>query len=166
MNSKQNPDADDHWRRLAAELGLEVEPPARTAPEPPPAEAAPPPKFAEPHEEFVAAEAPPEWSPAPQEFAAPGLVEEEFLEQTTQSGADELSPIETSPADADPADEKPRRRRRRPRRKKGETAADQTTRTPDDHVQDEDDDPTAEVVKDWNIPSWNELIASLYRPDR
>ena len=29
----------------------------------------------------------------------------------------------------------------------------------------EHDDMPVEC-KDWNIPSWNDLIASLYRPDR
>jgi hypothetical protein len=166
MNAKPTPDADDHWRRLAAELGLEVEPPApradamRESPEPPP-----PPPFADPREEFVAAEAPVQWPPAPQEFVAPGLVEEEFLDQAAQASAEE-EPVSESPADLDAADDKPRRRRRRSRRKKGETAADPSATAAGDHAQDEDDDPTAEVVKDWNIPSWNELIASLYRPDR
>jgi hypothetical protein len=64
--------------------------------------------------------------------------------------------------------EKPRRRRRRSRRKKGDApvaegdapAAEPTL------VAEEDEDSTAELVKDWNIPSWNDLIASLYRPDR
>jgi hypothetical protein len=29
----------------------------------------------------------------------------------------------------------------------------------------EDDEPE-EDFSDWNVPSWNDLIASLYRPDR
>jgi hypothetical protein len=29
----------------------------------------------------------------------------------------------------------------------------------------EDDEPE-EDFSDWNVPSWNELIAALYRPDR
>jgi hypothetical protein len=32
-------------------------------------------------------------------------------------------------------------------------------------VEDEDDDEIPSI-SDWNIPSWNELIASLYRPER
>jgi hypothetical protein len=31
--------------------------------------------------------------------------------------------------------------------------------------QEEDDEPV-EPITDWNVPSWNELIASLYRPER
>jgi len=30
---------------------------------------------------------------------------------------------------------------------------------------DNDDEPE-EDFSDWNVPSWNDLIASLYRPDR
>ena len=36
----------------------------------------------------------------------------------------------------------------------------------DEAPADEQDDTHVELVKDWNIPSWNDLIASLYRPDR
>ena len=33
--------------------------------------------------------------------------------------------------------------------------------------EDEDDDgEEPDTLSDWNVPSWNELIASLYRPDR
>jgi hypothetical protein len=30
----------------------------------------------------------------------------------------------------------------------------------------EDDDDEPDTLSDWNVPSWNELIASLYRPER
>ena len=30
----------------------------------------------------------------------------------------------------------------------------------------EDDDEEVDKLTDWNVPSWNELISSLYRPDR
>ena len=31
---------------------------------------------------------------------------------------------------------------------------------------DDEDDDEGESYADWNVPSWQELIASLYRPDR
>ncbi len=31
---------------------------------------------------------------------------------------------------------------------------------------DEDDDEPMETFADWNVPSWQEIVASLYRPDR
>lgn len=31
---------------------------------------------------------------------------------------------------------------------------------------DEDDDEPIETFADWNVPSWQEIVASLYRPDR
>ncbi len=31
---------------------------------------------------------------------------------------------------------------------------------------DADDDEPEEDFSDWNVPSWNDLIAALYRPDR
>ena len=33
-------------------------------------------------------------------------------------------------------------------------------------VTDDEEEPADEVVSNWNVPSWDELIASLYRPDR
>jgi hypothetical protein len=39
---------------------------------------------------------------------------------------------------------------------------DMDTSSPDPDVKDEEMD----TLSDWNVPSWNELIASLYRPDR
>ena len=30
----------------------------------------------------------------------------------------------------------------------------------------EEDDSEAEDVSEWEVPSWNDLIAGLYRPDR
>lgn len=32
--------------------------------------------------------------------------------------------------------------------------------------EDEEDDTEIDRLKDWNVPSWNDLIASLYRPER
>jgi ribonuclease E len=33
-------------------------------------------------------------------------------------------------------------------------------------AEDDDDEPMEDLNQDWNVPSWSELIASLYRPDR
>jgi hypothetical protein len=30
----------------------------------------------------------------------------------------------------------------------------------------EEDDEELDTLSDWNVPSWTELIDSLYRPDR
>jgi hypothetical protein len=32
--------------------------------------------------------------------------------------------------------------------------------------EDDEDDADIDKLKDWNVPTWNELIAALYRPDR
>jgi hypothetical protein len=80
--------------------------------------------------------------------------------------------------EAEPAEDadKPRRRRRRSRRKKadGQTGAAAEAGEADDGASEiapadaagEDEEPAPEVIADWNVPSWNDLIASLYRPDR
>ena len=63
--------------------------------------------------------------------------------------------------------EKPRRRRRRSRRKKSDgTAVEVSAAAEEPSIASDDEDSPADVIKDWDIPSWNDLIASLYRPDR
>jgi hypothetical protein len=204
------PTPDDHWRRLAADLGLDVGPepeqPAAsipaTEPSPPPVEPAaedepsrgrrrrpPPPDY----DELIPEEAPRalmeepptrgrRGRPQPVADDSSGLFEPEPAEAEVE-GADveaaavpEVRPDEAEEAGEELAEEQggKRRRRRRSRRKKkgpesatpGETEA-RTEAASDESSADEDDDePTAEVVKNWNVPSWDELIASLHRPER
>lgn len=45
-----------------------------------------------------------------------------------------------------------------------DTAADDVEESP--APAEDEDDAEIDRLKDWNVPSWNELIASLYRPDR
>ena len=40
------------------------------------------------------------------------------------------------------------------------------TKTATVDADDDEGDSPAEAVRDWNIPSWNDLIASLNRPER
>jgi ribonuclease E len=206
------PNTDDHWRRLAAELGLEIGPePEASAPAPEDhaAEELPPPAVErEPAEEEM--EAPPpaanrgrrrrssaaadDEAPAPSRSRrgrpapepVPEEVEAEELPELTEVDVNgplaepeptgepeaEFAPLEDEPAE-EPA-EKPRRRRRRGRRKKGEPAGeggDAAATTDRAEPADEEPAPVTEetpeeVVSDWNVPSWDDLIASLYRPER
>jgi ribonuclease E len=217
MNDAANLSNDDHWTRLANELGLEPDPDR-----PPPARA----DVAKDHADhgFEPAGDEPSAPPrgrrrrhAPEREAEttaltageppaePDLLDDEpphsaggrprrgrkaadaestdRADDESAGGATE-SDLETevgeeASAGAKPVEEadKPRRRRRRSRRKKAndqpETAAggaDDTdaaaTETVTADAADEDEDPAPEVIADWNVPSWNDLIASLYRPDR
>jgi len=158
-----NPNSD-HWKRLAAELGLEMEP--EPVPETPPPTELPP---DEPAEEIVVSESSGIW-----------VADSHSLESLTDSSPpfdideDEFEPeppphteFAKVPPPDEVQDEKPRRRRRRSRRKKGdEPAPAAVADSPDEGPAEEHDDMPVELVKDWNIPSWNDLIASLYRPDR
>jgi hypothetical protein len=88
----------------------------------------------------------------------------------------------TEPADAAPeaemgmaGDRQRRRGRGRGRRKKDLAELEEATedraegqRPVDGHQRDPDDADTEDMdtLSDWNVPSWAELIASLYRPDR
>lgn len=154
----QNP-ANDHWKRLASELGLELDPePVEAQPEPtPPPQDEPPP----PTDQFVSAN---EWTM-------------ETVSATWTAGpetADELPPPlptgelptgETERSEAEGEDE-PRRRRRRGRRRKSDKENVAVREAEPDASSDDEDDATVEIVRDWDIPSWNDLIASLYRPER
>jgi hypothetical protein len=85
------------------------------------------------------------------------------------------------PADeTEEPEEKPQRRRRRSRqrsRPEPQSEADDTfdeedreeeaepeAEEPAEDVHEDDDEP--DNLADWNVPSWQELIASLYRPER
>jgi hypothetical protein len=164
--SKPANDSTDHWKRLAAELGLDL------GPEPEPiveAELQAPvsrtrrraPEVEEPVLPVLVAEE----TPAPAEELA-AIVEDERIELVETTPVE--SEFEPNP-ESQPEDEKPRRRgRRRSRRKKGDERPDEAavTKTATADATDDDGDSPADAVRDWNIPSWNDLIASLYRPER
>jgi hypothetical protein len=176
MSKSSAPDPNDHWRRLAAELGLEMEPAPAGEPEPEP-EPVSSPSHAEPAGEEL--EPPPDtgiWTTESHQFEELRPAEAPTLEDLPVAEYDHGDPAPAAITELDDGteeSEKPRRRRRRSRRKKGEApvaaegAAERDEPTAEPMlVADEDDDSTAELVKDWNIPSWNDLIASLHRPDR
>jgi ribonuclease E len=217
------PNTDDHWSRLAADLGLElgpalerpaepptevrdIEPPAAAIePEPlaaePEAEELPPPAATrgrrrrsaasreDPDSEAPSAVRSRRGRPAP---PVPDEIGEEELPVVTES---EISgpPAEAEPASAEadatlpatepvdgnePAEDgKPRRRRRRSRRKKGEPGMEsgdavapvqgaREAEPAQESTVTATDEPPEEVVSDWNVPSWEDLIASLHRPER
>ena len=156
-------ESDDHWRKLASELGLEMgpDPPPEPEPEPPAVFKVPPPAPVEIPDEFRAVE------PATvEEFEPPAWPEAEPSADYPEVEAEPEEPLSDVEVVAEGAEsEKPRRRRRRSRRKKGEPVTAEAAPATEEPSDDAGDTPL-EVMKDWDIPSWNELIASLYRPDR
>ena len=210
---------DDHWRRLAAELGLDVGPAPEQPAEPPAAEAPPPQVHSqlpdhtepasfgrrgrsEPIREFGSEPAeeafPPEeveespsrsrrGRPGPPPPERGGLFEDDspVAAEAEIEGSDveaaavpEVRPDEAEEASDEVVDEQSgkRRRRRRPRRKKkvGEAVAEDSAESAGDSAlvesptanDDDEEEPTAEVVRNWNVPSWDDLIGSLHRPER
>src|SRR5262245_21632146 len=208
MSDAADKSTEDHWARLASELGLEGEPntsPNRPAPRREPADD--PAESTNPHDEEFAA--PPRGrrrrSASEREAdttalsegeppAEPDLVDVEPPPEKPRRGrksanAEADVPVDDrdeSTASAEEAPESPkeeapkRRRRRRSRKRRSgeppETVAAEAAEStdPDEDTSEveaapepaEDDEPAPEVIADWNVPSWNDLIASLYRPDR
>jgi hypothetical protein len=112
------------------------------------------------------------------EAPGPADVEVGALGDETTGGGEDAPDAGREPADGT-TDEQTgkRRRRRRSRRKKkpdesvAEGGVESTGEpTPDESPapidEDDEEEPTAEVVRNWNVPSWDELIGSLYRPER
>jgi hypothetical protein len=206
------PNTDDHWRRLAAELGLEIgpEPEAPAALAPDHAAEEPPAPAVEREPAVEDTEAPPptanrgrrrrsspaadDEAPAPSRSRRSRPAPEPVPEEVEAEELPELTEVDVNgplaepeptvdpeaaavPPEDEPGDEpaeKPRRRRRRGRRKKGETsgesddavAATDRTEPSDEEPAPMTDETPEEVVSDWNVPSWDDLIASLYRPER
>lgn len=142
-------------------------------PEPPPPspepESAPAPRHDGPPplvDEVVVNETLGVWTTDSHEFvmAPPSESEREPEVIAVESERNEAATDEFGEARPEPTEEeRPRRRRRSRRRKNGEAPTEAATSS--NQPNDEDDSPV-EVVKDWNIPSWNDLIASLHRPER
>jgi hypothetical protein len=186
----------ENWKALQVALGLVPDempvpaPRAKEAPPPsPPQRAAAPPRFESSFQE--SAEALPAGAG---ESAEPfesnsnaSSPEAAGAEQEVEVGeAPEEIPEEPSDEQTAPGEKRRRRRRRRRRRGAGETADDGAAKSeglPDgagptageDDAADEEDDGAADEdeeeieplsIPDWNVPTWQELIASLYRPER
>jgi hypothetical protein len=88
----------------------------------------------------------------------------ETQESSGRSAADEAAPAEES------AERKERGRRGRRHGRRG-AEAEEPEATPEvveqaASDQGEDDIEEVDTLSDWSVPSWNELIASLYRPER
>lgn len=194
-NSKQSEqDAAANWKSLQAELGLisdesEAKPAGRapqqaagkTTDQPPsmwgttPPAGQPLPKespfiegsipvpadVGEPQEAVVTDEP---------EAAAPGSEHEVEVGEAPEE-------ITEPEAETEEEDKRPSRRRRGRRRQRSdgdrrdETEAPETSAEPsaesDEGAEDEEDEEAEAVpFADWNVPSWQELIGSLYRPER
>jgi ribonuclease E len=92
-------------------------------------------------------------------------------EETTEESSASVEEKETD------SGERPRRRRRRRVKKaelEGETVdvveseedREEVVEEEPIRVEEEDDDEEAEDFSTWNVPSWAEIIAGLYRPER
>ncbi len=139
--------ADDSWSSLAQELGLGDEP----------SPAAP-------------------LIDSPVEPPLPEMPDAEDFEDTALEP--DLSSEPSSESDEQGEDGKRRRRRRRRRRKGGGPDSGETIADPADGAEAFDDGTDAaavegetpadlamrDVVANWNVPTWDELIAGLYRP--
>jgi hypothetical protein len=144
--------ADDSWSSLARELGLGDEPAAS------PVSAQSSAEILEPHLSEL-----PDADDGEDTAIEPGL--------TTEAGGD-------SGEGDEPGEDGKRRRRRRRRRRKGGSAepgdAEAMIEGADESDDPAEDAPTSgetpanvalhDVVANWNVPSWDELIGGLYRP--
>jgi len=90
---------------------------------------------------------------------------------------DDDTEVEPQAGEAPPAGRPDHDRRRRDDERRGrrrdEESADELAPADDEVApraaakpEDEDDDEPIETFADWNVPSWQEIIASLYRPER
>lgn len=166
-----DPNENDGWADLYSDLGIDVpaSPPKAAPPEPEPVEEI----------ELVAAPEDAE-SEADEEFAG-GLDEGDESE-------DDGAPEGATSEEGDPGQKKRRRRRRR-RKKKGPGEGTEADATPeaepelaavaastedegefaaedDESVEGASPEATREIISNWNVPSWQEIVAGLYRPDR
>lgn len=214
MSDTETPLHDDHWRRLAAELGLDIgpEPEHSEAHERTEKEREGPPRVGQDERRSTSERGRRKRNPPPQveqtgrgfaeglspsdpvveveSFAAAARTDYLFADndepETRPEPEDERIPaadeaqstnLEAESENAVEAPDKHRRRRRSRRKKKGagdspasesgEATSDASgddasiARTANDH-----DDQTDDLSKNWNVPSWDELIGSLYRPER
>ena len=165
----QPTEADDGWADLYRELGVESKSPA-----PAPAHTPAPAdeevgvmEADEPEAGFHSSAVVGEESDPPAELDAG--------EDAGEDESEEAGVVEGEPGSDEP---KKRRRRRRRRRKGGpdrpEGAAEDEADAPEEAVAyvapaaDEGLAPESgrDLIANWNVPSWPEIVAGLYRPDR
>lgn len=160
MNTSDSTPDDSHWSSLAQELGLDSDP----APHSPEPQATPLEVSPTEHAEHLPDAADDDDTMVEVHLSSEPVTEES---EAGEGGGDE------------PGDEggKRRRRRRRRRRKGGGDAAPNAATTeggeePGDeepledepHVEVKAQDAMHDVIANWNVPSWDELIGGLYRP--
>jgi ribonuclease E len=175
---------NDHWNELARQLGLDAEPAAssrptrRTAEEPAAKSAAP----ALAHADESRGENTPAQSEEREPDDEPASDESPRRQRggrgrsgrrgRRSSRKDEEQPsAESSEGSSEPKEPSAERKGRRRGRRRRDTEAEETEakREPVEATMAEEEDDRLEEVdtlSDWNVPSWNELIASLYRPER
>jgi ribonuclease E len=177
--------SDDNWAELYRELGVEDMDASPRAPQPEPREQ--PPVIEEDVVELTTAHAPEneaeeDVSPAI-ESEELGVIEGEF--EPPEGEAEGEAETEGEPG-------KKRRRRRRRRKKKGgpngqpeaaegeaEGEAEEAEGFEGEPEEEEAEEPVAvgaedeispevtrELIANWNVPSWQEIVAGLYRPER
>jgi hypothetical protein len=103
-------------------------------------------------------------------------------EESSEEGDDGSSPLD---GDAEPGTKKRRRRRRRRKKKSpgeavsevdgvvatersesdAEDAVENTTSCVEESVPSDLADPHRDVITNWNVPSWSDIVAGLYRPE-
>ena len=152
----QNP--DDSWAELYSELGLEPETVAAK-----PVAEAPPLEF-----DAEGAEAEQEG-----EFADSSEQSDDDTEGDDSEGESESAEGETSEEGGDPTKKKRRRRRRRRGGKKedgtepgvaGEEAEGDVAVATQDEEDGSNPEAARELIAKWDVPSWGEIVAGLFRP--
>lgn len=173
---------DTSWDDVYAELGIEVPKPksAESAPEPAPTEEVA-------FEEEPAATWPDEIPPLEVE---PVAVTEDMIVQATEGDEEGEEPAEGEASEsAEPGTEPERKRRRRRRRRRKSGTAEEgsepvaaTVGAPQAEAYEEEGETVAghsgsfsedtppdtlrDLIATWNVPSWDEIISGLYRPER
>lgn len=183
------PIEDDSWSDLAAELGLEPVPQENL---PADREELPASSSSVPSDEVAAdLNHQPETRSEPEiENEVPDAIDSEA--DDTVIIPDLSSEIVAEEPGEEPGKVRKRRRRRRRRKKSGSTSANGAEIDTTDDMADEEEaedgpvveveeiggqipeddleEPAAELARDvianWNVPSWEQIIAGLYRPDR
>jgi ribonuclease E len=177
---RTSPHDDDSWSDLAAELGVD----STAHPNPTPSRVEPESEHAGPKTECFEPEATP---------GEPADVIDAEPDDTVVIPALQSEPLAESPEEpgGEPAGPGRKRRRRRRRRKKGGQPAEAngpveagTSSEADDDSGEFDDEAEAEeegetvaaeeaapeaardIIVNWNVPSWEEIVAGLYRPER
>lgn len=134
-----DPLLDLGWSDLEADLGIET-PKSVEAPVPPPL------PDAQPSE------------PDPADLA-PALFSEPSPD-ANESDSD-TAIIELGGTD----EQKKRRRRRRRKKKDGDTAEPEAPESSDDSMA-QPSELLRDIIKNWDVPSWDEIVSGLYRPSR